>query len=226
MKALLSLVLILSFEFVVAQPGGGGMMGGGGMRGGGQGGQQNQERQEMPEFDAAKVAGIFNYDDAEVLKKIKLKKKEESLTLEVRKAINTYNVRVNEIALLNKDNFDTLNVYVKAVRESQQANRGQNQSFDRSEQDREDDPRFKVMELVKEKTEPVKALVVKEEDKLNQKMQTLLDEKKYNKWLDYQAEIKEELNPKRPERNDSGMQGGGRQGGRQGGGGGMMGGGF
>ncbi|MCB4797566.1 hypothetical protein [Neotamlana laminarinivorans] len=225
MKAFLTLVIILSFKLVVAQPGGGGMMGGGGMRGGGQGGQQTQERQEIPDFDAAKVAGIFNYDDTEVLKKIKLKKKEANLILEVRKAINTYNVRVNEIALLNKDNFDTLNVYVNAVRESQKSNRGQNQSTNRnSEQNREDDPMFKVMELAKEKIEPVKALVLEEEEKLNQQMLTLLDDKKYNKWLDYQEEIKEALIPQRPERNDSGMQGGGGQGGS--GGGGMMRGGF
>lgn len=206
MKTFLLLVITLSSSLIYAQPGGGGMQGGG-MQGGGQREGMQQQR-EIPEFDAAKTVGIFNYDTAEVIKKLKLKKKEGDLKLDVRKALANYNNNINEIALLNKDNFDTLNVFMNAIIKSSMANRGQGQQIDGSSMERgqdsrrnEDDPMFKARKLAKEKTQPARRAVKDEEHKLNNRLEALLNEKKYNKWLKYQEDVKEDLNPK-PESNN------------------------
>ena len=215
-----------------AQPGGGG----GGGQGGGQGGQQRQ-RPEMREFNAAEVVGIFNYDDVEVLKKLKLKKKNQDLQLKVRRAIINYNNKINEIALLNKDNFDTLNVFVNAMMKERSANRGQRDQGDQNDQMGGDDDRRggtndaskgereKTKELIEQKINPARIGVRKAEKKLNEELKSILSEKLYNKWLKYQEKVKDDLNPKeetQQNNNRGGMQGGGMQGGggRSGGGGG------
>ncbi|WP_139221915.1 hypothetical protein [Algibacter lectus] len=220
MRILLVLVCILSFSFIYAQPGGGGQ---GGPPGGGRSMSSSQERPKMVEFNAAKVAGIFNYDDEAAIKKIKIKKKHKDLTLKVRKAIEKYNIRVNEIALLNKDNFDTLNVYVNAKMKAMQSSRGQNQSgsrmdrSDTSSNDSKDDPeRAKI----KQKIDPAKKEVKVAEGKLNTHLESILSEKQYGKWLKYQAKVKSELieEPESNNNSDSGMSRGGGQGGPPGGG--------
>ncbi|WP_152596611.1 hypothetical protein [Algibacter lectus] len=220
MRILLVLVCMLSFSFIYAQPGGGGQ---GGPPGGGRSMSSSQERPKMVEFNAAKVAGIFNYDDEAAIKKIKIKKKHKDLTLKVRKAIEKYNIRVNEIALLNKDNFDTLNVYVNAKMKAMQSSRGQNQSgsrmdrSDTSSNDSKDDPeRAKI----KQKIDPAKKEVKVAEGKLNTHLESILSEKQYGKWLKYQAKVKSELieEPESNNNSDSGMSRGGGQGGPPGGG--------
>ena len=220
MRILLVLVCMLSFSFIYAQPGGGGQ---GGPPGGGRSMSSSQERPKMVEFNAAKVAGIFNYDDEAAIKKIKIKKKHKDLTLKVRKAIEKYNIRVNEIALLNKDNFDTLNVYVNAKMKAMQSSRGKNQSgsrmdrSDTSSNDSKDDPeRAKI----KQKIDPAKKEVKVAEGKLNTHLESILSEKQYGKWLKYQAKVKSELieEPESNNNSDSGMSRGGGQGGPPGGG--------
>ncbi|MWW25650.1 hypothetical protein [Algibacter lectus] len=220
MRILLVLVCMLSFSFIYAQPGGGGQ---GGPPGGGRSMSSSQERPKMVEFNAAKVAGIFNYDDEAAIKKIKIKKKHKDLTLKVRKAIEKYNIRVNEIALLNKDNFDTLNVYVNAKMKAMQSSRGQNQSgsrmdrSDTSSNDSKDDPeRAKI----KQKIDPAKKEVKVAEGKLNTHLESILSEKQYGKWLKYQVKVKSELieEPESNNNSDSGMSRGGGQGGPPGGG--------
>ncbi|MEP1488429.1 MAG: hypothetical protein ABJK28_08370 [Algibacter sp.] len=233
MRTLLVLFSVISFNFMSAQPGGGGQRDGGGQRqGGGMQGGQQRERPEMREFNASEIAGIFNYDDVEALKKLKFKKKNKELQLKVRRAIINYNNKINEIALLNKDNFDTLNVYVNAMMKSRSNNRGQGQSNERGgNMDREDgnsdskDSMANTKELVEQKLNPARIGVRMAEKKLNKKLESLLDEKKYEKWLKYQQKVKDDLKPEeQSEQNDrsSGMSGGGgRQGGGPPGGGGM-----
>lgn len=237
MRVILLVACILSFSITYAQPGGGM---GGGQRGGGQGGGQNgqqQERPEMREFKASEVAGIFNYDDTEALKKIKIKKNDKDLQLKVRRAIINYNNKVNEIALLNKDNFDTLNVFVNAIMKERSANRGQGQrgQGDQNDQMGGDDDRRggtnddakaereQMKELIEQKVNPARIGVRKAEKKLNTELESMLSEKQYNKWLKYQKKVKDDLNPKeetQQNNNRGGMQGGMQGGGRQGGGGG------
>jgi len=214
MRILLVLLCVFSFSVSHAQRGGGGGRQGGGFSGE----RESAERPKMVEFNATKVAGIFNYDDEEAIKKIKIKKKEADLTLKVQRALETYNNRVNEIALLNKDNFDTLNVYVNAKMKAMQSSRGQGGSrMQRSEESvDENDPDHA---LIQSKIDPAKNEVKVAEDKLNQTLEGVLSEKQYAKWLKYQAFVKEEQNPK-PDSDrggDSGMSRGG-QGGPPGGG--------
>lgn len=218
MRILLVLLCVFSFGVTHAQPGGGGGRPGGGGPGGNSE-MSGDERPKMVEFNATKVAGIFNYDDEEAIKKIKVKKKEAELTLTVRKAIENYNNKVNEIALLNKDNFDTLNVYVNAKMKAMQASRGESGSrMERGEEstDSEDPDRA----LIQAKIDPAKTEVKAAEAKLNKKLEAVLSEKQYAKWIKYQTFIKAEQNPE-PESNrdsDSGMSRGGGQGGPPGGG--------
>jgi hypothetical protein len=218
MRVILVLLCVLSFSFVQAQPGGG-------PPGGGPPGENSsgggQERPEMVEFNASKIVGIFNYDDEAAIKKIKIKKKDEELTLKVRKAIAGYNNRINEIALLNKDNFDTLNVYVNAKMKAMESSRNDSDSrnADRGDVsgDSKEDPDRAIVE---EKLKPAKLEVAKAEKKLNTTLKGILSEKQYNKWIKYQTKIKSEQNPE-PESNnssDSGMSRGSGQGGPPGGG--------
>ena len=220
MRILLVLVCMLSFSFIYAQPGGGGQ---GGPPGGGRSMSSSQERPKMVEFNAAKVAGIFNYDDEAAIKKIKIKKKHKDLTLKVRKAIEKYNIRVNEIALLNKDNFDTLNVYVNAKMKAMQSSRQNSQTGGNSNMDRGDDsdsPMKASRELIKQKIDPAKKEVKVAEGKLNTHLESILSEKQYGKWLKYQVKVKSELieEPESNNNSDSGMSRGGGQGGPPGGG--------
>lgn len=217
MRIFLVLLCVFSFSITHAQPGGGRRQGGGSR--GGNSEMSNGERPKMVEFNATKVAGIFNYDDEEAIKKIKIKKKETELILTVRKAIESYNNKVNEIALLNKDNFDTLNVYVNAKMKAMQSSRSQSSSrMERSEEstDSKDPDRA----LIQAKIDPAKNEVKAAETKLNKTLEGVLSEKQYAKWLKYQTFIKAEQNPK-PESNrseNSGMSRGGGQGGPPGGG--------
>jgi hypothetical protein len=229
MQALLLIVITLSSSLIYAQPGGGGMQGGR-MRGGGQGGDGMQQR-EIPEFNASKTVGIFNYDPAEVIKKLKLKKNEKDLELDIRKAMANYNNNINEIALLNKDNFDTLNVFMNTIIKSSMANRQNNRDGGQgqmggSRMDRgdnsvslDDNPMFKARKLAREKTQPARVAVIEEENKLNNRLEALLSEKKYNKWLKYQEDVKEDLNPKPQSNNQNQGQMSGGMGRGQGGGG-------
>lgn len=230
MRVLLLLVCILSFSITYAQPGGG-MQGGGqrgGMQGGGQSGQQ-RERPEMREFKASERVGIFNYDTDEAIKKIKVKDKE--LKLKVRRVLVKYNNKVNEVALLNKDNFDTINVYMNAIMKANRPSQGQGNQMGGGQQssretmgDDSESPMRKAMELTKAKLEPARKDVKQAENNLNEKLELLLSEKQYKKWLAYQKKIKDDLKPKQQsnQNNNSGMSRGGRgQGGPPGGGGGM-----
>ena len=223
MRFLFVLASILSFSVMSAQRGGGGQ--GGGARGGNSGAEQ-QQRKEIT-FEAAKAAGIFNYDDVEAIKKIKIKKKDEALILNVRQGLERYNNKVNEIALLNKDNFDTINVYMNTVIKESRSIRSQNRetgsygSMERGEED-QNSAMSVARKLSKEKIDPAKKAIKIAEEKLNADMEGLLSEKQYTKWLKYQVQVKEELNPKPESKSSSDViqsQGGGRQGGGSRGGG-------
>lgn len=229
MKFFLLVASILSFSLMHAQPGGGGQRGGG-MGGSPQGGgQMGQERPEMREFKATEAAGVFTYDSDEAIKKIKIKK-DKDLVVNARKAIANYNRKINEIELLNKDNFDTLNVFMNAMKKARQSNRGQNRGSQQmgygNENNRgmsdENEGMRDIMRSIREKIDIVKNEVKQEENKLNGTLENLLNEKQYKKWLKYQEDVKEEQNPKPKSNNQNGSQmrsGGGGQGGPPSGGG-------
>lgn len=236
MKHLIFLLSFLTILSTYAQRGG---QGGQRMGGGRQGGQSmgQQERENLPEFDAAKVAGIFSYNDSEAIKKMKLKK-DENLKLKVRRVIAEYNMHMDEISLLNTENFDTINVFMNTTRKYMRSNgnrgrnqmgkgqgngsksEGQNKNFD------EDNPIRKMMHMNKDKIDIVKAEVLEEERLLNSKLESLLSEKQYKKWIKYQNKIKKDMAPVEVSNNrnqNTGMRGvmnrgqGGRPGGGRGG---------
>ncbi|CAH8282112.1 hypothetical protein EV196_11081 [Mariniflexile fucanivorans] len=218
MKKILALVFVLSMSLTYAQPGGGGGMGGS-QQGGGQRGSDMQQQEKMPEFNAAQVAGIFKYDVDEAMKKSKIKK-DKKLIQEVSRAIGGYNLKMDEISLLNKDNFDTLNVYVntsmktkRGERSNQETSSGNSNSRERSKNSK-DDPKA----LISAKIEPAKNAVKKAEQNLNKTLEALLSEKQYGKWLKYQEKIKEEKQPKTPSNSSQGNEQGGGMGGPPGGG--------
>ena len=219
MKHILAIVFVLGISLTYAQRGGGGM--GGMQQGGGmsQRGGMQQQQVEIPEFNAAQGAGIFKYDADEVIKKIKIKK-DKNLIQGVSRAIGTYNIKMDEIALLNKDNFDTLNVYVNTTLKSKRSQRGgqQLESNDDSSRTGSNDNLNDPKELIKAKIDPAKAAVKKEEHNLNKSLETLLSEKQYEKWLKYQETVKEDKQPKMPSNSNQGNRQGGSMGGPPGGG--------
>ena len=206
MKNILLILSVFSFSLTYAQRGGG--QGGGAMGGQNRVGGQQQQRQERPKFNASKIAGVFNYDIDQTINKIKIKKKNKALITGVGSEISKYNTAINEIALLNKENFDTLNVYMNDVMKTLQV------SGDRSKMKA-------IRGSVREKLQPVRLSVMQEETKLNESLTMLLDENQLRRWKNYQKEIKAELNPGRANNQMRGNNTGNRQ---RGGGQGMQGG--
>ena len=225
MKHIIFLFNVLLITSIYAQGGRGGGGQGGQRNGGGQ--QQQQQREEMPDFDAAQMAGIFSYDSGEAIKKIKIKK-DESLELKVRRAIARYNTRMDEISMVNTENFDTLNVSMNAMRKQMRPSRnsggnqggvGQgrgNNSQTRGRDLENDDPMRKYMEATKQKIEIVKEKVLIEEELLNTQLEVIFSDKQYKKWLKYQTKIKKENAPVERSQNQN-QRGGGMRGGGQGG---------
>ncbi|WP_372756514.1 hypothetical protein [Mariniflexile sp.] len=191
MKKIFLLACVLNLSFLNAQPGGGGMRGP--QSSSGQSGEQ-RERPQPKEFNAYKAAGIFNYDANDVVENIKLKKDNELIS-NVKEAILKYNKHVNELSLLNKDNFDTLNVYMNNIMKSLKSNRGSSNSSQKDMSDNDKDPMRIAKELAKAKVEPVKTKITKAETALNASLGSLLSKKQNEKWLKYQAEFKETQNP-------------------------------
>ncbi|MBP0902567.1 hypothetical protein ACFSKN_02965 [Mariniflexile gromovii] len=207
MKKILLLVFVLSMSLAYAQRGGGGM--GGPQQGGGMGqrGGGMQQQEEMPEFNATQVAGIFKYDAEEAMKKSKIKK-DKNLIQNVSRAIGTYNIKMDEIALLNKDNFDTLNVYVNTTLKSKRGQRGNQQmGGDNNSRERYTDTKDDPKALINAKIQPAKDAVKKAEQNLNKTLEALLSEKQYGKWLKYQEKTKEEKQPKTASNSGQGEQG-------------------
>ena len=211
MKHILAVVFVLGISITYAQPGGGGGMGGM-QQGGGmdQRGGMQQQQVEIPEFNAAQAAGIFKYDADKVIKKIKIKK-DKNLIQNISRAIGTYNIKMDEIALLNKDNFDTLNVYVNTTLKSKRGQKGSQQTASNNDSRRgSDDKNNDPKELIKAKIDPAKAEVTKQEQLLNKTLEALLNKKQYAKWIKYQEKVKEEKQPKTPSKsNEEGQRGGG-----------------
>ena len=218
-KNILAIVFVLGISLTYAQPGGGGM--GGPQQGGGMGQRagMQQKQETIPEFNASQVAGIFKYDVDEAIKKIKIKK-DKKLIQGVSRAIGTYNIKMDEIALLNKDNFDTLNVYVNTTLKSKRGQKVSQQMGSNNDSRREgsDSKMGDPKELIKAKIDPAKVAVKKEVQNLNKTLEALLSDKQYGKWLKYQEKVKEDNQPKTPSNSSQGDQQGGGMGGPPGGG--------
>ncbi|MEO1253355.1 MAG: hypothetical protein AAFY41_00535 [Bacteroidota bacterium] len=131
--------------------------------------------QQIPDFDAEKAAGIVTYDTEKVIKKLKVEdlKAKQSIA----KSIEQYNMKMYELSDTHAATFQELNAYFE--RQVQVAIRNR----DRSQMDG-----FKTK--VKETIPPIKKEVIVHENALNESMQSLLDDKQFNKWMKYQKSQK------------------------------------
>lgn len=173
-------------------------------RGGAPPGEQGGQQRGMPEFNASNVVGIFKYDDVLVVKKLKVKKDSDKNNIKI--AISKYNREMDELALFYKDSLDAVNTLVNTVARSAMQN-----------DDRE--IMQNVRRVTQSKMRPVREAVKNNEIVLNELMEAILDEKQFEKWLKYQKEKKQALNPRQRQdddrgnarQNGDGAQGGGGQ---------------
>ncbi|MDT0558818.1 hypothetical protein RM697_09170 [Ichthyenterobacterium sp. W332] len=215
MKYLILITGLLIFNFSYAQPGGQGGRNGGGPPGGQM--NRSQQQNEIPEFDAFKLAGVFSYDVKEAVQKIKIKK-DKDLELKVIRTIVTYNKRMDELSLLNSQNFDSINIFMNTLimDSRQRSNRGGRQMNNRQNRNNEDfrehkakkgDPIRNYVELSKDKIDIVRMEVLKEEEELNNQLKAILNDKQFNKWTKYQNKIRKELVPPKQEANSQNRRG-------------------
>ncbi len=185
MKKILFIALLLVNTFLLAQSPGVGF-------GGGRPQQNDQDNNiEIKEFKASDAVGIFYYDIEEVIKKIKVK--DDDLTFKVKKALKNYNFKVKEIAFLNSEKLNDLDKLMSSLKNLKRNNL-QNNSSDESE-----DMRTNNRKILR----PIKEEIQIKEKVLNQYFIEILSEKQNKKWIKYQNNIKENLQPKRPERNQN-----------------------
>ena len=167
MKKVIVLIVLFQLTFSFAQN----------RRGG-----QQQGNIKIPKFEAAKTAGIFQYDSKKILKKLKLKKK-DSLATSVETHLATYNSEIEIIGNANKDLFEGLDVIV-------------NQNMKSAIQNRDRAALMETRKMTIEKIKPVRDEVKKQEEQLNKSLEALLSEEQNKKWLSYQKFQKEKLEPK------------------------------
>ncbi|WP_139059088.1 hypothetical protein [Polaribacter reichenbachii] len=137
--------------------------------------QQNGQgnARETKEFKASDAAGIFYYDTEEVIKKNKVK--DDNLIFKVKKALNNYNFKIKEIALLNSEKLNNLDVVMSSLKDVQRNNL-QNNSSDKSQE-----MRSNIGKILR----PIKEGVQINEKDLNQFLEEILSEKQNKKWIKY-----------------------------------------
>ena len=175
MKKLATVLIVLQVTFSLAQ-----------VRPGGQrpqGRSQNAPNRENIKFEASKVAGILKFDSDEILKKLKIKEA-DSIFISVTKAVETYNHNIEEIALLNKDLLDGLDLVVNETTKSGANNQ---------------EAIFEIRKRIKVKLKPVRDSIKIEDEKLSSVLKSILDEKQFEKWEKYEKLERGKLMPKRQE---------------------------
>ncbi|WP_158838409.1 hypothetical protein [Polaribacter sp. L3A8] len=185
-KILLIVILFLTFNIAAQRS-----------RGGGRQQSQNPElnqTKEVKKLTAKDIAGIFYYDVDKVIKKVKLKDDDKQYT--VTKALRNYNFKIKEILFLNATKFSDLDLLMNSISKGKDNENSRN-----------------IREKVRKVIRPIKDSVHKNEKELNEILKGILSEKQDKKWLKYQKNIIESLQPKRPQNNNSERpnRGGGRR---------------
>jgi len=187
-KILFSAILFLTLNIVAQRS-----------RGGGGGRQQSQspelnQTKEVKKLTAKDIAGIFYYDVDEVIKKVKVKDEDKQYT--VTKALRNYNFKIKEILFLNTEKLTDLDLLMNAMSNERDSESNKN-----------------IREKVGEVTRPIKENVHEHEKELNEILKGILSEKQDKKWLKYQKNIIESLQPKRAQSNsgERPSRGGGRR---------------
>ncbi len=198
------LVSILVTQISIAQMGGRGMRGGG-MRGGGMQGGRGQAA--MPKFKAENMAGFITYDEAEIIKKLKIKK--PVTQQKVKALIRAHNQKMLDLKLRHHKKLTEVDNYIQRKRQEAMLQKD-----------------FALMQQTKaearEALAPVRQQTAGLEKELNAGMQKILSKKQQKKWHKYQKKQRKKLMPQRNQpagasghsgRQGRGMRGGGMRGG-------------
>lgn len=154
--------------------------------------QQGDEKPKPVKFSSSDRAGVLYYEAEEVADNIKVKMDTDRF-YDMAKALRKYNGKVKEIAFLNSKNFKELDIFINNALNKQ------------GEAPVETDPA--VLKKKQEETEHLRNIIPsvhKEirgfEKVLNEKLETILKEKQFKKWLKYQKRKRRSLLPERPQR--------------------------
>ncbi|WP_343329367.1 hypothetical protein [Polaribacter staleyi] len=148
-------------------------------RGGGRQQGQNPEAnrtKEIKKLSAKEIAGIFYYDVDEVIKKIKVKDDDKQYSLT--RALRNYNFKIKEILFLNTTKFTDLDLLMNSISKG-----------------KDNESSINIREKVREVIRPIKDSVHKNEKELNGILKGVLSEKQDKKWLKYQQNKIESLQP-------------------------------
>ncbi len=201
--ATLMALLVVSVTAVIAQPGGGGGGGmGGGMGGPGGQGREGGMQQSEVSYKIIEQAGYFELDSEEIIKKIKIKKDEETKS-NIRLAVIEYTKAYEVVGQKYAKE-------IKAIEEAQKI-------LDKSEGNMTN--MRTTMQGIRESTQKIRTEMVVAHKKLSEvDMPAILDEKSAELWAKYYSTLCQtkgfQLN--QPERRSRGGSEGG-QGGGQGG---------
>ncbi|MDO9037809.1 MAG: hypothetical protein Q7U59_05610 [Lutibacter sp.] len=155
--------------------------------------QMQGSQMAQPQMNPENMAGIFMYDAAEVLKKIKVKEitKKQAIT----KAITKYNNKINELKAFNYATFSNVKTFLAKKRNEAMLN--------------QDNVTLKESKIqANEMLQPIREKVQEQQALINSIFKNELTPKEYNFWLKYQEKKHNELQPKTPE--NAQMQGSGQ----------------
>jgi len=142
-------------------------------------------QQKAPEVNPELMAGIIMYDADAAIKKIKVKKEPQKVS--VIKAISLYNNQINEIKTFNYITFNNIKSYI-----TKKFNEVQLTKDYRSMEE----VRMKVKDMI----DPVKEKVKNQKTILNETLEKELSAKQYKNWVKFQKIELKKLQPKAPER--------------------------
>ena len=130
---------------------------------------------QIPDFDAEKAAGIFQYESKKVFKKLKVDDKEAKQ--KVIDALNEYNQKMTQLSFDHAETFKNLeNSFDANIKLAiQRRDRGQMDG---------------VKAEIKRTIPPIRRQVQAEEQVLNDAMAATLTEEQYFIWLKYQKKKK------------------------------------
>ncbi|TCI90704.1 hypothetical protein [Tenacibaculum sp. M341] len=155
----------------------------------------NLEATKKQKFSSRNAVGILYFNEQEVLKKLKIKKKNKKTT--VLKAIKDYNTAIEEIEFLESVKLNK----VDAAFEETILIARENKDFESIREARKEANRT---------LKPVRLKVKRTDASLNERLMEVLTKKQLKKWLKFQKKEKEKLNPKptqKVRRNSRGMRG-------------------
>ncbi|MCI2227759.1 hypothetical protein MC378_01180 [Polaribacter sp. MSW13] len=141
-----------------------------------------QEAPKMIKFNAKNAANIFYYDLDEVPSKIKVKKDEVKNS--TKKALRVYNDKVKNISFLNFQKLQELELFVNTIGKQARSN---------------PDLAMNIRKKIELTILPIRDSIKKNEEKLNQTLESFLSKKQNKKWIKYQKKKKRSLLPKQPE---------------------------